>query len=116
MKKFFNLGGLALAAILAAPVQASGIDGDAVVGGALGGAAGAAVGSAIGGRDGAIIGGALGGATGTAVMTNHRRERVVVKKEREVVYVRDDHEHHDRGRHLGHHKHKHKKHRHEHDD
>lgn len=111
MNKYSKLSGLAMLAALAMPAHA--VDGDAVIGGALGGAAGAAVGSAIGGRDAAIIGGAIGGAAGTAVMTNNQRERVVVRRERDVVYVRDDH--HDHGRHLGHHTHKHKNHRHGHD-
>lgn len=93
---------LALAA-LAAPAFAGGIDGNAVIGGALGGGAGAAVGSAIGGRDGAIIGGAIGGATGAAIATKGSKRTVV---ERDVVYE-DEHGHHDNGLHRGHHKHRH---------
>ncbi|MGA9165066.1 MAG: glycine zipper domain-containing protein [Thiobacillus sp.] len=92
-------------ATLAAPAFAGGIDGSAVIGGALGGGTGAAVGSAIGGRDGAIIGGAIGGAAGAAIGSKSSRPAVV---EREVVYVHDhDHDHHDNGLHRGHHKGKH---------
>lgn len=95
---------LALAA-LAAPAFAGGIDGNAVLGGALGGGAGAAVGSAIGGRDGAIIGGAIGGATGAAIGSKRSKQTVV---EREVVYEHDydhhDYDRHDNGLHRGHHK------------
>ncbi|TPW13692.1 MAG: hypothetical protein FD130_1526 [Halothiobacillaceae bacterium] len=101
------------------PANAEGVDGKAVIGGALGGAAGAAVGSAAGGRNAAIIGSALGAAAGTAIATN-KDEKVVVESERVIerrVIVdeghQDDH-HHDRGRHRGHHKHK--KHGHGHDD
>jgi uncharacterized protein YcfJ len=90
-------------AALAAPAFAGGIDGSAVLGGALGGGAGAAVGSAIGGRNGAIIGGAIGGATGAAIGSKSSNQKVV---EREVVYV-DDHGHHDNGLHRGHHKGRH---------
>jgi outer membrane lipoprotein SlyB len=93
---------IALAA-LAAPVFAGGIDGNAVIGGAIGGGTGAAVGSAIGGRDGAIIGGAIGGATGAAIATKGSKRTAV---EKEVVYV-DEHDHHDNGLHRGHHKHRH---------
>ena len=92
---------LALAA-LAAPAFAGGIDGNAVIGGALGGGAGAAVGSAIGGRNGAIIGGAIGGATGAAIGSKGSKHN----DEREVVYV-DEHDHHDNGLHRGHHKGRH---------
>jgi hypothetical protein len=90
-------------AALAAPAFAGGIDGNAVLGGALGGGAGAAVGSAIGGRDGAIIGGAIGGATGAAIATKGSKPAVV---EKEVVYVHE-HGHHDNGLHRGHHKGRH---------
>lgn len=90
-------------AALAAPAFAGGIDGSAVLGGALGGGAGAAVGSAIGGRDGAIIGGAIGGATGAAIGSKGSKQTVV---EKEVVYV-DGHDHHDNGLHRGHYKNKH---------
>ena len=90
----------------AAPVFA--VDGNAVLGGALGGGAGAAVGSALGGRDGAIIGGALGGAAGAAIATSGSKQTQVVTKEviveKEVVYVPGRH---DNGLHLGHHKGKH---------
>lgn len=98
---------LALAA-LAAPAFAGGVDGKAVLGGALGGGTGAAVGSAIGGRDGAILGGAIGGAAGAAIATSGTKKtqprEVVV--ERQVVYE-DDHDHHDNGLHRGHYKHRH---------
>ena len=95
---------LALAA-LAAPAFAGGINGNAVIGGALGGGAGAAVGSAIGGRDGAIIGGAIGGATGAAIGSKSSKHTVV---EREVVYVDDHHHgHHDNGLHRGEYKGRH---------
>ena len=84
------------------------LDGEAIVGGALGGAAGAAVGSAVGGRNGAIIGAGVGGAAGAAVATSGRKER-----HREVAYAEDDHRDHSRskGHHKNKHKHKHKKHR-----
>jgi hypothetical protein len=84
-------------------MPAAAIDGDAVIGGALGGAAGAAVGSAVGGRNGAIVGAGVGGAAGAAVATSGRKEH---------RYTDDDH--HDHGKHKGHHKHKHK--HHDHDD
>jgi outer membrane lipoprotein SlyB len=99
---------LCFLASLAAPVLAGGIDGQAVIGGALGGATGAAVGSAIGGRDGAIVGGAIGGAAGVAIATDGKKaekpatRQVIVEKE--VVYVPS---HHDNGLHLGQTKHKH---------
>jgi hypothetical protein len=92
---------------LAFPALAGGIDGNAVIGGALGGGAGAAVGSAVGGRDGAIIGGAIGGAAGAAIATSGSKETKVVTKEVVVekeVFVRDRH---DNGLHRGHHKGKH---------
>jgi outer membrane lipoprotein SlyB len=102
MKRTLVLG--ILLSAISVPAFAGSIDGNAVLGGALGGAAGAAVGSAVGGRDGAIIGAGVGGAAGAAITTSDRRtERV---REREVVYVDDDH--HDNGRHLGHYKHKHR--------
>lgn len=47
--------------------MANQIDGNAVLGAAIGGAAGAAIGSQVGGRNGAIIGGAMGGGTGAAI-------------------------------------------------
>jgi outer membrane lipoprotein SlyB len=94
-------------ATLAAPTLAGGIDGNAVIGGAIGGGTGAAVGSAIGGRDGAIIGGAIGGAAGAAIATSGSKETKVVTKKvivEKEVYVRDRH---DNGLHRGHHKGKH---------
>ncbi|WP_324780502.1 hypothetical protein [Thiobacillus sedimenti] len=90
-------------ATCATPAFAGGIDGGAVLGGAIGGGAGAAVGSAIGGRDGAIIGGAIGGATGAAVGSKDSKRSVV---EREVVYE-EGRGHHDNGLHRGHHKGRH---------
>ncbi|MEQ6340095.1 MAG: hypothetical protein M3A44_00200 [Gammaproteobacteria bacterium] len=103
-----NFAGLALlvSVSMIAPAHADGVDGSAVIGGALGGAAGAAIGSAAGGRNTAIIGSAIGAAAGTAIATN-RGERVV---ERRVV-VGDGHYYdrgHDRGRHRGHYKRKHR--------
>ena len=101
MKLFAGVTGLALLAVFASSAQAGSIDGNAVIGGALGGGAGAAVGSAIGGRDGAIIGGAIGGAAGTAAMASDRREPRV--RQREVYY---DDDRHDNGRHRGQYKQK----------
>lgn len=101
MKLFAGVTGLALLAVLASPAQAGSVDGNAVIGGALGGGTGAAIGSAVGGRDGAILGGAIGGAAGAAVMTSDRNETRV--RTREVYY--DDR--HDNGRHRGHNKHRH---------
>ncbi len=103
MRLVTGLTGLLLYTVLAVPAQAGRVDGDAVIGGALGGATGAAIGSAVGGRDGAIIGGAIGGATGTAMMASERRQPRVVR-EREVIYVDGRH---DNGLHRGHHKHRH---------
>jgi outer membrane lipoprotein SlyB len=95
-------------------VPALAIDGEAVLGGAIGGGTGAAIGSAVGGRDGAIIGGAIGGAAGAGIATSgreptryrHKTHQVVVDRvvEKDVVYVPD---HHDNGLHRGHYKHKH---------
>ncbi|MCX5875299.1 MAG: hypothetical protein NT087_03175 [Deltaproteobacteria bacterium] len=76
---------------------AAGVNGDAVIGGALGGAAGAAVGSAIGGRDGAMIGAGLGGVAGVAVATSDNNARA--RGRGNVGYAQDN------GRHRGHHKH-----------
>lgn len=101
MKLFAGVTGLALLAVLAMPAQAGSIDGNAVIGGALGGATGAAVGSAVGGRNGAIIGAGVGGAAGAAVMGSDREPRV---RQREVYY---EEERHDNGRHRGHRKHRH---------
>ncbi len=84
---------------------ADGLNGDAVLDGAVGGGAGAAVGSMAGGRDGAIIGSALGAAAGTAIATRHQPR---------VVYVADEH-HHDNGLHRGWYKHKHRNRHHSHD-
>ncbi|MBU1406349.1 MAG: hypothetical protein KKE83_07790 [Proteobacteria bacterium] len=79
---------------------AEGIDGKAVLGGAIGGAAGAAVGSAVGGKTGAIVGAGLGGATGAAIATSDNK--TVVREK--VVVVEGGH--HDNGRHRGHYKHR----------
>ena len=98
----------AVLSALAWVTPAAALDGEAIVGGALGGAAGAAVGSAVGGRNGAIVGAGVGGAAGAAVATSGRKA-----KQREVVYAEDDD--HDRGKHKKHHKRKHKK-DHDHDD
>ena len=92
--------------VVSAATAKAGMDGEAILGGAIGGGAGAAVGSAVGGRNGAIIGGAVGGAAGAAVATSDRR--------REVMVVHDD-DYHDNGRHLGQYKNKHKNHN-RHDD
>lgn len=100
---------VAMGIMVVAASMAKAVDSDAILGGALGGGAGAAIGSALGGRDGAIIGGAVGGATGVAVATSDRK-REPVRVRNEVVYVQDDHDHHDNGRHLGHNKHKNKHH------
>jgi uncharacterized protein YcfJ len=105
-----NLLVAAILSALAWSLPAAALDGEAIVGGALGGAAGAAVGSAVGGRNGAIVGAGVGGAAGAAVATSGRKER-----HREVVYVDDDH--HDHGKHKGHYKHKNKhKHKKHHDN
>lgn len=107
-----GLSGLVLAMTLMAPAHAEhGLDGSAVIGGALGGAAGAAVGSAAGGREAAIIGSAIGAAAGTAIATRKERVRVV-----------DGHRYrdrHDNGWHRGHNKHKYRhkdKHKYDHHD
>ena len=96
---------LVLFALAAFTTPAFAVDGNAVIGGAIGGGTGAAVGSAIGGRDGAIIGGALGGAAGAAIATSGSKETKVVTKEviveKEVVYVQGRH---DNGLHRGHYK------------
>jgi len=102
---------LAMGVLVVSASTAKAVDGDAILGGALGGGAGAAIGSAVGGRDGAIIGGAVGGAAGVAVATSDRK-RETVRVRKEVVYV-DDRDHHDNGRHLGHYKNKHKQGRHD---
>lgn len=92
--------------VVSATTAKAGIDGDAVIGGAIGGGAGAAVGSAVGGRDGAIIGGALGGAAGVAVATSDRKQTTSVRKE--VIVVREGDDRHDNGLHRGHYKNKNK--------
>lgn len=93
-------------------------DAGAVVGGGVGGAVGAAIGQDMNGRNGAILGAAIGGATGAAIGTSHTRSQPVQVQERvvtrnNVVYVRDDGDRHDNGRHRGWHKRHHK---HHHDD
>ena len=97
---------LLMGVLVVSATTAKAMDGEAVLGGALGGGAGAAIGSALGGHDGAIIGGAIGGAAGVAVATTDRR-RETVRARKEVVYVQDAHDHHDNGRHRGHDKNKH---------
>ncbi|MHB8167837.1 MAG: hypothetical protein ACYDDT_13870 [Sulfuricella sp.] len=106
---------LAMGVLVVSATTAKAMDSDAILGGALGGGAGAAIGSAVGGRDGAIIGSAVGGAAGVAVATSDRR-RGTVRMRKEVVYLHDDDDYHDNGRHLGHYKYKHKHDRHDHDD
>jgi outer membrane lipoprotein SlyB len=103
---------LAMGVLVVAATTAKAMDSDAILGGALGGGAGAAIGSAVGGRDGAIIGGAVGGAAGVAVATSDRR-RETVRVRKEIIYVQDDHDHYDNGRHSGHYKNKHKHGRHD---
>lgn len=95
--------GLVFAVMLSASMHlhAGSIDGNAVIGGALGGATGAAVGSAVGGKNGAIIGAGIGGATGAALMASESKDK------------HDDHYHHDNGLHRGHDKQK-KKNKHDH--
>ena len=104
---------LAVLYLASLAVPAFAVDGQAVLGGAIGGGTGAAVGSAIGGRDGAIIGGAIGGAAGAAIATSGKKSEKPATKEviveKEVVYVPGRH---DNGLHLGQQKHK----RHGHDD
>lgn len=87
-------------------VSAGEIDGGAVVGSMVGAGVGSAVGSATGGKNGAIIGGGVGGALGAAVGSKEttRSTAQVVTREK-VVYVDRDREHHDNGKHKGHHKH-----------
>lgn len=89
MKKMTWIAALTLAMVTQA--QASGWNGDAAVGGALGGATGAVIGSAIGGRDAAIIGGLLGGATGVAIATrdsDYRRVETVHYRPAPPAYYR----------------------------
>jgi len=94
---------LAMGVLVVSATTAKAMDSEAILGGALGGGAGAAIGSAMGGRNGAMIGSAVGGAAGVAVATSDRR-RENIRARKEVVYVQDDHDHHDNGRHLGHYK------------
>lgn len=95
----------------AATAQADGIDGRAVLGGALGGGAGAALGSAVGGREGAIIGAGVGGAAGAAIATRPSRESRIVHRAAPVVVEEDVVVVHERERdcwppgHCKHHKH-----------
>lgn len=95
MYRTFALG--FLLALATAPSWAHGVDGSAVVGGAMGGGVGAAVGSMAGGRDGAIVGSALGAAAGTAIAT---------REQPYAVYV-EEHRHHDNGLHRGWYRHHH---------
>jgi len=103
---------LVMGVLVVSATTAKAMDSDAILGGALGGGAGAAIGSAMGGRDGAMIGSAVGGAAGVAMATSDRR-RANVRVRKEIIYVQDDHDHHDNGRHLGHYKDKHKHGRHD---
>ncbi len=101
LKAWYLIVGLLIAATSNMASASGGfgaIDSNAVLGGALGGGAGAAVGSAVGGRNGAIVGGALGAATGVAIATPKQRASYGY---REAGW--DEHEHHDHGRHRGHH-------------
>jgi len=100
MKRVGILAFCVMISSISTSALAEGVDGKAVLGGAIGGAAGAAVGSAVGGKTGAIVGAGVGGAAGAAVATSDN-EKPVKKK---VVYVHED-EHHDNGRHLGQKKH-----------
>jgi len=86
---------------ISAPALADGVDGKAVLGGAIGGAAGAAVGSAVGGKTGAIVGAGVGGAAGAAIAASE--EKTTVKEK--VVVVHEEGRH-DNGRHLGQKKHR----------
>jgi len=99
MKRVGILAFCVMISSISTQAMAEGVDGKAVLGGAIGGAAGAAVGSAVGGKTGAIVGAGVGGAAGAAIATSD--EKPVKKK---VVYVHED-EHHDNGRHLGQKKH-----------
>jgi|GEM_PF-2211852 len=110
--KFIRLAVVAL--VTTSIIYAGDINGNVVVGGAIGAAAGSAVGSAIGGKDGAIIGAGAGGIIGAAIASDEKpkrntRTRVI---QRETILIRDrsrDHNvHYDQGRHLGHYKKKHK--------
>ena len=59
--------GVAIVAVLAAPVaHAQWYGDDPVAGAVIGGGAGAAIGGALGGREGAIVGGALGAVVGAS--------------------------------------------------
>ncbi|MDD5373233.1 MAG: hypothetical protein PHO62_07385 [Sulfurimonas sp.] len=100
---------LFVAALMASSYMHAGdIDGNTVVGGALGAAAGSAVGSAIGGKEGAIIGAGAGGVIGAAIASDREPRRY--DQERVIIRDRGDNPnvHYDQGRHLGHYKKKHK--------
>ncbi len=58
---------LAIALLLSISASAFAVDGETLLGGALGGAAGAAVGQSMGGREGAILGAAIGGGAGAVI-------------------------------------------------
>jgi len=98
MYRFFALATLLAFSIPAA--LADGVNGNAILGGAVGGGAGAAVGSMAGGREGAIVGSALGAAAGTAIATRPRSN---------VIYVTEEYRH-DNGLHRGWYKNKHRHH------
>jgi outer membrane lipoprotein SlyB len=99
MKRVGILAFCVMISSISTPAMAEGVDGKAVLGGAIGGAAGAAVGSAVGGKTGAIVGAGVGGAAGAAIATSDS------KPKEKVVVVHDD-DHHDNGRHLGQKKHR----------
>lgn len=107
------------ALVTAVTVNASNVDGNAVLGSMVGAGVGSAVGSAVGGREGAIIGGGAGGALGaaagssktTTVQRTNATSTTVVREK--VIYVDED-RYHDNGKHKGQYKH-HKKHGHDRD-
>ena len=97
MKRVGILAFCVMISSISTPAMAEGVDGKAVLGGAIGGAAGAAVGSAVGGKTGAIVGAGVGGAAGAAIAADDKPAKKVV-----VIHEED---HHDNGRHRGQYKH-----------
>lgn len=95
-------------------LHAGQIDGNAVLGSALGAAAGSALGSAAGGKEGAIIGGGAGGAIGAAIGSSKSNTGVATQAHIGYSGDRRDYDdrdgHHDNGKHKGHYKQKHKNH------
>ena len=90
---------LSIAALaMTASLNAGSVDGNAVLGSMVGAGVGSAVGSVIGGKEGAIIGGGAGGALGAAAGSTRTGTH------EKVIYVDDDREHHDHGKHKGHYK------------